>query len=172
MNRDDKAHVVSNLNDLFNKVSLVVVTHYSGLTVAEATDLRRRMREAGAVFQVTKNRLAKRALEGTQYSPIEEMFSGQVAIAVSEDPVAAAKVAVDFAKENKKLTVVGGALGTKLLDHNGVKALAELPSLDGLRGKLVGLLQAPAVKIAGVIQAPASQITRVVGAYSIKENTG
>ena len=170
MNRDQKEQVVSALHDVFNSVNLVVVTHYSGLTVAEATDLRRRMKDAGASFRVTKNRLVKRALEGTQYSSMSEMFSGPAAIAVSEDPVAAAKVAVAYSKENEKLVVVGGALGQDLLDPAGVKALAELPSLDELRAKLVGVIQAPATKVAGVLQAPAGQLARVVSAYGAKED--
>tara|TARA_B100000676_G_C17924211_1_gene757191 strand:+ start:22 stop:558 length:537 start_codon:yes stop_codon:yes gene_type:complete len=172
MNRQEKTQAVTNLNNVFNNANLIVVTHYSGLTVAEASELRRQMKDSGASFQVAKNSLAKLALKGTQYSPIEEMFSGPVAVAFSEDPVAAAKVAVNYSKENEKLIIIGGALGSKLLDKNGIKSLAELPSLDEIRGKLIGVLQAPATKVAGVLQAPSSQLARVVGAYSAKENTG
>jgi large subunit ribosomal protein L10 len=148
---------------------LVVVTQQSGLTVAEVNDLRTRMREAGASYKVTKNRLTKLALEGTQYEALKSLFEGPTAIAYSEDPVAAAKVAVKFADENDKLTVIGGAMGAEMLDQTQVEALAKLPSLDELRGKLVGVLQAPATKVAGVIQAPAGQLARVFSAYSAKE---
>lgn len=170
MNRDTKEQVASALHEVLESANLVVVTHFSGMTVAESTDLRRQMKEAGASFRVTKNSLAKRALEGTQFSSLSEMFSGPVAIAVSEDPVAAARVVVGFAKKNEKLVIVGGALGTDVLDPVGVKALAELPSLDELRAKLVGLVQAPATKVAGVLQAPAGQLARVCGAYGTKED--
>tara|TARA_Y100001970_G_scaffold283401_2_gene398460 strand:- start:79832 stop:80350 length:519 start_codon:yes stop_codon:yes gene_type:complete len=170
MNRDNKQQIVSELHDVFNSVNIVVVTHYSGLTVAEATDLRRRMKASGAIFQVTKNRLVKRAIAGTQYSPISDMFSGPAAIAVSEDPVAAAKVAVEFSKENEKLIIIGGALGPETLDSIGVRALAELPSLDELRAKLVGTINSPAQKLVGVLQAPAGNLARVVSAYGSKKD--
>lgn len=168
MKREQKEQIVESLHNTLSNVNLVVVTHYSGLTVAELTDLRRKMKEEGAVFQVAKNRLLKRAAEGTQYSSILEMFSGPVAIAVSNDPVAAAKVAVSYSKSNEKLIVIGGSLGSEILDSGGIKSLAALPSLDSLRGKLVGVIQAPATKVAGVLQAPASQLARVVSAYSTK----
>jgi len=136
------------------------------MTVAESTELRSRMREAGAGYKVTKNRLAKLALAGTTYEPISDLFNGPTAIAYSADPVAAARVAVNYSKENDKLVVIGGAMGDTLLDENAVKALASLPSLDELRGKLVGMLNTPATRVAGVLQAPAGQLARVLGAYA------
>ena len=169
MDRARKEELVTELNQSFVDAALVVVTQQSGLTVAESTELRQRMREAGAGYKVTKNRLAKLALAGTPYEPITDLFSGPTAIAYSADPVAAARVAVNFAKDNDKLTVVGGAMGDTLLDENAVKALASLPSLDELRGKLVGLLNAPATKVAGVLQAPAGQMARVMGAYASQD---
>ena len=169
MDRARKEELVTELNQSFAEAALVVVTQQTGLTVSESTDLRARMREAGAGYKVTKNRLAKLALAGTPYEPIMDLFSGPTAIAYSADPVAAARVAVNYAKENDKLTVIGGAMGDTLLDENAVKALASLPSLDELRGKLVGLLNAPATKIAGVLQAPAGQLARVFGAYATQD---
>lgn len=166
MDRKAKENVVAGLREVFESSALVVVTQFSGLTVAEATDLRIRMREAGAKFQVTKNRLALRALEGTQFSDLAGMFAGTTAIAYSQDAVAAAKVAVEYAKKNDSLVVIGGSLDGDTLDVASVKALAELPSLDELRGKLVGLLQAPATSVAGVLQAPAGQLARVMSAYA------
>lgn len=145
---------------------MVVVTHYSGLTVSEMGDLRDRMRETGAKFRVTKNRLTRLALKDTKFEALSDMFIGPTAIAYSDDPVAAAKASVEFAKENDKLIVLGGALGEEMLDASGVKALASLPSLDELRGKLVGLLVSPATKVAQVLQAPGGQVARVIGAYS------
>jgi len=166
VDRARKEELVTELNQSFAEAALVVVTQQTGLTVSESTELRSRMREAGAGYKVTKNRLAKLALAGTPYEPITDLFSGPTAIAYSADPVAAARVAVSYAKENDKLIVVGGAMGDTLLDENAVKALASLPSLDELRGKLVGLLNAPATKVAGVLQAPAGQLARVFGAYA------
>lgn len=151
---------------MFGAAGLVVVTHYIGLTVAEMTDLRRKMREAGAGFKVTKNRLTKLALKETDYEGLSDLFAGPTGIAYSEDPVAAARAAVEYAKGNDKLVILGGGLGSNVLDPDGVKALASLPSLDELRGKIVGVLQAPATKIAGVLQAPAGQLARVMSARS------
>lgn len=168
MDRSQKEALVAELRQTFDENELVVVTHQTGLTVAEASDLRRQMREAGARFKVTKNRLAKIALKGTKFEHLTELFSGPTAIAVSVDPVVAAKVAVEFANKNDKLTIVAGALGEKGLDPDGVKALAKLPSLDELRGKIIGLLQAPAGKLASVTQAPAAQLARVLNAYATK----
>ena len=150
----------------FEESAIVVVTHYSGLTVAELGVLRSQMREVGASFKVTKNRLTRLALEGTSYQSIDELFRGPTAIAYSADPVAAAKAAGGFAKTNDKLVILGGAMGDTRFDANGIKALATLPSLDELRGKLVGLIQAPATKVAGVLQAPAGQVARVISARS------
>ena len=168
MDRSQKEKLVASLNETLSGVSSIVITHQTGLTVAEVTDLRRRMREAGAGFKVTKNRLARLALQGTQFERLSSLFTGPTAIAFSRDPVAAAKVAVEFANKNDKLVIVGGALGTQALDAAGVKALATLPSLDELRGKLVGLLQTPASRIAAVLQAPGSQLARVFKAYAEK----
>lgn len=169
MDRAQKRAAVTELNEMFTTTSSVVVTHYSGLNVAEISDLRRQMQAAGATFKVTKNRLTKLALDGTPYAPISDLFTGPTAIAYSDDPVAPAKVAVTFARSNNKLVVLGGAMGGKQLDVDGVRALASLPSLDELRGQLIGLLQAPATKLAGVIQAPASQLARVLSAQGSKE---
>ncbi len=166
MDRSKKEALVAELHQDFEDNNLVVVTHQAGLTVAEVTDLRGKMREAGCKFKVTKNRLAKIALKETKFEALEDAFTGPTAIAVSKDPVAAAKIAVEYANENDKLTIVGGALDADMLDADAIKALAKLPSLDSLRGKIVGLLQAPATKIAGVLQAPAGQLARVVGAYA------
>lgn len=169
MNRTQKAELVDTLHQTFSDATVVVVTHQVGLTVDEVNDLRGKMRAAGASYKVTKNRLARLALKGTQYENLTDSFTGPTAISTSSDPVAAAKVAVEFANKNDKLTVMGGALGEKMLDADGVKALAKLPSLDELRGKLVGLIQAPATKVAGVLQAPAGQLARVMSARGSQE---
>jgi large subunit ribosomal protein L10 len=165
-----KAEVVEDLNQVFANAGSVVVAHYSGMTVAQMSDLRTRMREQGASFRVAKNRLAVRALKGTPIEGIAHLFKGPTGIAVSDDPVAASKVAAAYAKDNEKLVILGGSVGTTALDAAGVKALATLPSLDELRGKIVGLIVAPATKIAQVVQAPASQLARVFGAYGAKED--
>ena len=169
MDRATKEQLVSVMNRTFQDSTLVVVTHQSGLTVAEATDLRRQIRDAGASFKVTKNRLARLALEGTKFQALQSLLTGPTAMAFSLDPVAAAKVCVEFANKNDKLTIVGGALGEQMLDPDQVKGLAKLPSLDELRGTLVGLLQAPATKLAAVTQAPAGQLARVFGAYGSQD---
>jgi large subunit ribosomal protein L10 len=168
VNRSEKAEAIAELNQTFKDANLVVVTRQSGLTVAEVTDLRRKVRAAGASYKVAKNRLMLRALEGTSFKALGSHLKGPTAIAYSKDPVAAAKVIAAFAKDNEKLTIVGGALGEKTLDVAGIQALATLPSLDALRGKIIGLLQAPATKIAGVLVAPAGQVARVIGAYGAK----
>jgi|SRR5665213_1381997 large subunit ribosomal protein L10 len=168
MDRTQKAEAVQGLNGLFAEAGSVIVAHYSGMTVAELGELRAQMRKGGASFKVAKNRLAKRALEGTPAAGIADLFTGPTGIAYSDDPVAASRVLVAYAKGNDKLVILGGmAVGT-LLDANGIKALAELPSLDQLRGKIIGLVQAPATKIAGILQAPAGQLARVVSAYANK----
>ena len=169
MDRAKKAEVVDSLNGLFGDAGSVVVAHYSGMTVAQMSDLRARMRAAGASFKVAKNRLAVRALQGTAAEGIAHLFKGPTGIAISADPVAASRVVVAYAKENSKLVILGGVVGNTALDAGGVKALAELPSLDELRGTIVGLLQAPATKLAGLMAAPAGQLARVIGAYSNKE---
>jgi large subunit ribosomal protein L10 len=166
--RSQKEQLVASLHQALSDTVCVVVTHQTGLTVAEVTDLRRKMRDAGASFKVTKNRLARRALTGTKFEQISPMFTGPTAIAYSQDPVAAAKVAVEFANRNEKLRIVGGSLGDRQLDANGVKSLATLPSLDQLRARLVGLLQAPAGRLAAVLEAPASQLARVLDAHAKK----
>jgi len=168
VNRSEKAEAIAELNRTFKDANLVVITRQSGLTVQEVTDLRRKMRAAGASYKVAKNRLTLRALEGTPFKALGSLFRGPTAIAYSKDPVAAAKVISAYAKDNEKLTIVGGALGENKLDVAGVQALASLPSLDALRGKIIGLLQAPATKIAGVLQAPAGQVARVFSAYGAK----
>jgi large subunit ribosomal protein L10 len=164
-----KVEVVEDLKGVFAEAGSVVVAHYSGMTVAQMSTLRARMRAEGASFRVAKNRLAMRALEGTSAKAIAHLLKGPTGIAISKDPVAASRVAVAYAKENDKLVILGGVVGSTALDVNGVKALAELPSLDQLRARIVGLLQAPATKIAGVLQAPAGQLARVICAYSNKE---
>ena len=166
MNRQEKAELIETLQTTLNASSTVVVAHQVGMTVAESSDLRGKMREAGAGFKVTKNRIAKLALKGTRYEELEGMFTGPTAIGTSEDPVAAAKALVDFAKGNDKLTIIGGSMDGKILDKAGVEALAKMPSLDELRGTLVGLIQAPAAKIARVTQAPAGKVARVIQARS------
>ena len=168
MNRSEKAEAIAELNQIFKDANLMVVTRQSGLTVQEVTDLRRKVRAAGASYKVAKNRLTLRALEGTAFKALGPLFKGPTAIAYSKDPVAAAKVVSAFAKDNEKLSIVGGALGENTLDVAGVQALASLPSLDALRGKIIGLLQAPATKVAAVLQAPAGQVARVFSAYGAK----
>ena len=169
MDRAEKAAAVAELNRTFAEVGVVVVTRNLGMTVAQSTDLRNRMREAGAAYKVSKNRLARIALDGTDYGSLGDMLTGPVGLATSIDPVAAAKVAVDFAKTTDKFEIVGGAMGATALNADGVKALATMPSLDELRAKLVGLIQAPAQKLASITQAPAGQLARVFGAYGAKE---
>lgn len=169
MDRNEKSEVVSALHASLKQMGVVVITRNLGLSVAQSTDLRQKMREAGAGYKVTKNRLAKIAIQDTDYAGIGEMLVGPVGLATSSDPVAAAKVAIEFAKTNDKLEIVGGAMGTQLLDAEGIKALASLPSLDELRAKLIGLIQAPAQKLASVTQAPAAQLARVFNAYATKD---
>jgi large subunit ribosomal protein L10 len=164
VNRQEKAELIETLQSTLNASATVVVTHQVGMTVAESSDLRLKMREAGAGFKVTKNRIAKLALKGTAYEDLDSMFTGPTAIGTSADPVAAAKALVDFAKDNDKLTIVGGSMDGKTLNRAGVEALAKMPSLDELRGRLVGLVQAPAAKLARVTQAPAGKVARVVQA--------
>ena len=166
MDRVQKQKLVETLQQDLADTACVVVTHQTGLTVAEATQLRRQMRSAGARYRVTKNRLARRALDGTPFAPLTPLFSGPTAIAFSRDPVAAAKVAVEFANRNDKLTIIGGGLSGQLIDAAGVKVLALLPGIDELRGKILGLLVAPATRLARVLQAPAGQVARVLAAHA------
>ena len=168
MERAAKKDAVEALNGVFKTTSVAVVAHYSGLTVAQMQKLRMQMKQAGASVKVSKNRLAKIALEGTDVVAIGPMLKGPTVIATSNDPVAAPKVAVDFAKANERFVILGGSMGKTALNPDGVKALASLPSLDELRAKLVGLIQAPATKIAQVVSAPATKVARVVQAYASK----
>lgn len=163
--RTEKQELIASMNETFNGAGSVVVCHYTGLSVAEMTSLRADMREAGASLKVTKNRLTRLALKDTKYEGITDLFTGPTVIGYADDAVSAAKTLVKYAKNNDKLEVLGGAMDETVLDVDGVKALAELPSLDELRGKLVGLLQAPAGKLVGVTNAPAGQLARVFGAY-------
>ena len=164
MNRKEKAELVETLQTAFDGSSTIVVAHQVGMTVAESSDLRQKMRDSEAGFKVTKNRIAKLALKGTRFEDLDSLFAGPTAVGMSQDPVSAAKILVDYAKGNKKLTIVGGSMDGKILDKAGVEALAKMPSLDELRGKLVGLIQAPAAKIARVTQAPAGKVARVIKA--------
>jgi large subunit ribosomal protein L10 len=161
--------MVAELQETFESNNLVVLTHQSGLTVSEVSELRKQLREVGGSFKVTKNRLAKIALKGTKFEGLADSFTGPTAIAVSTDPVAAAKVAVEYANKNEKLQIVCGSLEAEALDADAVKALAKLPSLDQLRGKIIGLILAPATKIAVVLQAPGGQLARVFAAYAKSE---
>jgi len=169
VDRTEKQEVVSAVRQMFQDSVSVVVTHYSGMTVSEMTDLRGRMRQAGASYKVSKNRLTRLALADTNFKGIADMFTGPTGIAFSADPVAAAKVAVNYAKTNEKLVIIGGAYNGQVLDINGIKTLAELPSLDELRASLLSMLQTPATRIAGIMQAPAGQVARVIGAYGAKQ---
>jgi large subunit ribosomal protein L10 len=169
LDRAQKSAAVAELNRTFSESGVVVVTRNLGLTVSQSTALRVKMREAGASYKVAKNRLARIAAEGTAYTTLSTLLTGPTALSTSVDPVAAAKAIVEYAKTNDKLEIVGGAMGDTLLDVNGVKALATMPSLDELRAKIVGLIQAPAQKLASVTQAPAAQLARVFGAYAAKD---
>ncbi len=168
MDRAEKAQAITELNGVFKTSNVVVVAHYSGLTVAQMQNLRKQMGQAGAKVKVAKNRLAKIALEGTDAASIAPLLKGPTVLAYSGDPVAAPKVAIDFAKTNEQFIILGGSMGKTSLDPNAVKALAALPSLDELRAKLVGLLVAPATKIAQLTNAPAAKVARVVQAYASK----
>lgn len=170
MERAEKKELVATFGEAAKAAGVIVVAHNKGLTANQVLDLRNKMAAAGATIKVVKNRLAKIALEGTDASGIANLFEGPTMVAYGSDPVAAPKVIADFAKGNDKFVVLGGALGKSVMDANGVKALAELPSLDQLRGKLIGLVQAPATKIAGVLAAPAGQLARVFNAYATKDN--
>jgi len=169
VDRTEKREFVAMLQAVFAGTSMVVVTRNAGLTVADATELRRRMRAAGANFKVAKNRLATLALDGTRFQGVKPLLKGPTALAWSDDPVAVAKTAVEFARTNEKFVILGGALGTQTLDADGVKALASLPSLETLRARLLGLIQTPATRIAAVLQAPGGQVARVLAAYARKD---
>lgn len=166
MDRSQKADAVAALTATFNEVGVVVVTRNLGMTVEQTTALRVKMREAGATFKVSKNSLAKLAIADTDYAGIGDMLTGPVALGTSVDPVAAAKIIVEFAKTNDKLEVIGGSMGAVVLDATGIKALATMPSLDEMRATLIGLVQAPATKIAQVVTAPATKLARVFSVYA------
>ena len=169
MNRTEKGEFIQSLAAVFADTSFVLVGQNNGLTVAAVDDLRRRMRSAGATYKVAKNRLAIRALDGTSFQGIAPLLKGPTALAWARDPVAVAKTAVDYAKTNDKFVILGGALGAQTLNPDGVRALAELPSLETLRAQILGLIQTPATRIAGVLQAPGSQLARVFSAYAKKD---
>lgn len=169
MDRAEKKQAVADLNDLFKKSSVVVVAHYSGLTVAQMQKLRKQMKASGAAVQVAKNRLAKIALDGTYAASIGPLLKGPTLIATSDDPVAAPKVAAAFAKDHDKFVILGGAMGATALNPDGVRSLATMPSLDELRAKIVGLVNAPATKIAQLSTAPAAKLARVFGAYANRD---
>jgi large subunit ribosomal protein L10 len=169
VDRAEKRELVTGLNEAFSNAGSVVVAHYAGITVAQMNDLRSKMRAAGGTVKVAKNRLAKIALQGTESESIIDLFKGQTLIAYSDDPVAAPKVASDFAKGNDRLVILGGAMGVTSLNAEGVKALAQLPSLDELRARLIGMIATPATRIAQIVNAPAASVARVIGAYA-REN--
>ncbi|WP_149536156.1 50S ribosomal protein L10 [Siccirubricoccus phaeus] len=169
MDRTEKREFIAHLAAVFADTSFVLVAQNKGLTVADVSDLRRRMRGAGATYKVAKNRLAMLALDGTRFQGVKPLLKGPTALAWSKDPVAVAKTATEFARGNDKFVILGGALGTQTLNPDGVKALAELPSLETLRAQLLGLLQTPATRIAGVLQAPGSQLARVFSAFAKKD---
>jgi large subunit ribosomal protein L10 len=170
MDRAQKADSIEDLKTVFAGAGAVVVTHYMGLTVAEMSELRARLRKEGASLKVVKNRLAQKAMDGSAGDAGDRLFKGPVAIAFAKDPVSAAKVVIQYAKDNDKFTVVGAVLGKTVLNADGVKSLSTLPSLDQMRGTLIGLIQAPATKVAGVLQAPAGQLARVFNAYATKDD--
>ncbi len=169
MDRSQKEKLIASLNETLKGANLVIVTKQAGLTVAEITDLRRQMRAAGAGFKVAKNRLTRRALDGTKYQPLADLFKGPTAIAFSQDPVAAAKVSVEYANKNEKLSIVGGSLGERQLDLKAIKALAALPSLKEVRAQLAGLINTPATRLATVVRAPAGALARVINAHAQKQ---
>ena len=168
MERAEKKQAIDDLNGVFKDTAVAIVAHYSGLTVAQMQTLRKQMKQAGASVKVSKNRLAKIALEGTDVVSIGSLLKGPTVIATSKDPVAAPKVAIEFAKTNEQFVILGGAMGATVLNPDGVKALASLPSLDELRGKIVGLIVAPATKLAQLANAPAAKLARVIQAHASK----
>ncbi len=169
MDRSQKADSIAFLSEVFSGAGAVVIIRNLGMTVAQSTALRTKIREAGATYKVAKNTLAKLAVAGTDYDGLGEMFVGPTGIAASADPVAAAKAVMEFAKTTDKIEIVGGAMGTHVLNADGIKALASMPSLDQLRGTLIGLIQAPATKLAQLATAPAAKLARVFSAYAEKE---
>jgi large subunit ribosomal protein L10 len=172
VDRTEKREFVAELNHALQATTMVVVARNGGLTVAEASDLRRKMRASGSTYKVAKNRLAHLALEGTQFGGLMPLLKGPTALAWSTDPVSVAKTAVEFAKTNEKFEVVGGALGARTLNADGIKALADLPGLDTLRAGLLGMISTPATRIAGILQAPGGQLARVFGAFARRDAAG
>lgn len=172
MDRAQKRELVTTLNDEWKDSGVIVVAHYKGMTVAQMTDFRKRMKEAGGAVKVAKNKLAKLALKDTEVETISDLLKGQTCVAYSSDPISAARVSVKYARENDKLIILGGAMGNTRLDSKGVSALADLPSLDELRSKLLGLLQAPATKIARILNEPGGMLARVLAAKGSQETTG
>ena len=168
MNRNEKVDLVQSLHETFSETAVVVITQQVGMSVAEVDNLRAVMRESGTKYKVTKNRLARLALKGTQYEGLDSMFTGPTAIATSSDPVATAKATVQFANKNDKFSIVAGAMGGSMLSAAEVKTLSELPSIDELRAKLVGLLQAPLLRIVGVLPVPAENLARIMPATGAK----
>ncbi|MBM3618274.1 MAG: 50S ribosomal protein L10 [Alphaproteobacteria bacterium] len=167
MEKAKKKELIDSMNASFGEAGIVIVSHYKGLTVAQADELRGKVRAAGATYKVTKNRLTKLALAGTSYEQLGELFTGPTAVAyANDDPVSVSKALTEFAKKNEAFVILGGALGSTALKPKDIEALATLPSLDEVRAKLVGLLNAPATRIAGVLQAPGGQVARVIGAHA------
>ena len=169
MDRTEKREFVAELNQALQATTMIVVARNGGLTVAEASDLRRKMRASGSTYRVAKNRLAHLALEGTRFDGISSMLKGPTALAWSTDPVSVAKTAVEFARTNEKFEVIGGSLGARTLTADGIKALAALPSLNVLRAGLLGMISTPATRIAAILQAPGGQLARVFGAYARRD---
>ena len=164
VDRAAKQELVTTLHDVFKDTGVIVVAHYAGMTVAQMTEFRKRMKEAGGTVKVAKNTLAVLALKETNSEGISNLFKGQTCIAYSSDPMVAARIAVKYSRENDKLVILGGAMGSNILDSASVKALADLPSLDELRAKLIGLLNAPATKIARTVKEPGAKLARVIQA--------
>lgn len=171
MDREQKKAVVAEMKEQVTASSSVIIAHYKGLTVNEVEGLRKKIRELGAGFRVTKNRLAKLAIKDTAYDVLADLFTGPTAIATSEDPISAAKAVVEFAKDNEKFVILGGVVDEKQVGIEEINALAKLPSLDELRAKIIGMISTPAIRLATVTQAPATQVARVCGAYGQKEES-
>ncbi len=169
MTRAQKQEMIDTAHATLKDSSVMILVHNNGMTVAQVSELRRRVREAGASYRVVKNRLAKLAAKDTPFEHISGMLKGPTAMATSADPVAAAKAIVEYAKINEKLVVLGGAFGERVLDVKGVEQLAKMPSLDQLRSTLIALIQTPGTRIASILQAPAGQVARVIGAHARKE---
>lgn len=170
MNRQNKEQLIKSMRQVFASSSLVVVTHQSGLSVSEVSQLRRKIREGGAGYKVIKNTLARMALSDTNHSDLSKIINGPTALAFSQDPVAAAKIVAEFSRNNDKISIVGGSIGKGIMNANEIESLAKLPSLNELRAGLISLFQLPSTKVAGILQAPASQLVKVFSAYSKKNS--